>query len=75
MYAEKKEVPPKVAINEAIELAKNFGGENSGKFVNGVLGAIYKDIIKEKGDNNPPERKQARPDYPFCEGPYFKRRG
>jgi transcription antitermination protein NusB len=37
-------VPPKVAINEAIELAKNFGGPSSGRFVNGVLGAIYKDM-------------------------------
>lgn len=36
-----KEVPPKVAINEAIELGKTFGGESSGKFVNGVLGTIY----------------------------------
>lgn len=35
-------IPGKVAINEAIELAKTFGGESSGKFVNGVLGAIYK---------------------------------
>jgi len=42
LYGNKKEVPPKVAINEAIELAKTFGGENSGKFVNGVLGTIYK---------------------------------
>jgi N utilization substance protein B len=39
-----QEVPPKVAINEAIELAKTFGGESSGKFVNGVLGSIYQDI-------------------------------
>lgn len=38
------QVPPKVAINEAIELAKNFGGPSSGRFVNGVLGAIYKDM-------------------------------
>lgn len=38
------EVPPKVAINEAIELAKNFGGPSSGRFVNGVLGAIYKNL-------------------------------
>jgi len=36
--------PPKVAINEAIELAKNFGGESSGRFVNGVLGTIYREI-------------------------------
>ncbi|HSR89337.1 MAG TPA: transcription antitermination factor NusB [Candidatus Udaeobacter sp.] len=41
-----QEVPPKVAINEAIELAKNFGGPASGKFINGVLGAIYKDMLK-----------------------------
>ena len=38
-------IPSKVAINEAIELAKTFGGEASGKFVNGVLGSIYKDIV------------------------------
>lgn len=38
-------VPARVAINEAIELAKTFGSESSGKFVNGVLGAIYKDMI------------------------------
>ncbi len=38
-------VPSKVAINEAIELAKGFGGEASGRFVNGVLGAIYKDML------------------------------
>ncbi len=38
----KHEVPPKVAINEAVELAKAFGGENSSKFVNGVLGTIYR---------------------------------
>ncbi len=38
------EVPPKVAINEAIELAKTFGGETSGRFVNGVLGAVYKEL-------------------------------
>ncbi|MBI2624990.1 MAG: transcription antitermination factor NusB [Candidatus Nealsonbacteria bacterium] len=44
LYASKEEVPPKVAINEAIELAKNFGGENSGKFINGVLGTVYREI-------------------------------
>lgn len=38
------DIPSKVAINEAIEVAKTFGGESSGKFVNGVLGAIYKEI-------------------------------
>lgn len=39
------DIPPKVAINEAIELAKAFGGDASGKFVNGVLGSIYKEMI------------------------------
>ncbi len=42
------DVPAKVAINEAIELAKSFGGESSGKFVNGVLGAIYKDMPQQE---------------------------
>jgi N utilization substance protein B len=41
-----KDVPPKVIINEAVELSKEFGGENSSKFVNGVLGAIYKESEK-----------------------------
>jgi len=44
IYSDKDEVPPKVAINEAIELAKMFGGEASGRFVNGVLGTIYSEI-------------------------------
>ena len=49
LYAKKEEVPPKVAINEAIELAKTFGGESSGKFINGVLGTVYKQIeVKEE---------------------------
>lgn len=42
-------VPAKVAINESIELAKSFGGQASGRFVNGVLGAMYKDIISNNG--------------------------
>ncbi len=41
------EIPSKVAINEAIEVAKTYGGESSGKFVNGVLGAIYKEMEKK----------------------------
>ena len=43
-----KQVPPKVAINEAVELGKTFGGESSGKFVNGVLGALYKELGLEE---------------------------
>jgi len=46
------DIPAKVAINEAIEIAKTYGSESSGKFVNGVLGAIYKDILKDKELNN-----------------------
>ena len=44
LFVDRDEVPPKVAINEAIELAKAFGGENSGKFINGVLGTVYREI-------------------------------
>ncbi|KKR06207.1 MAG: N utilization substance protein B-like protein [candidate division WS6 bacterium GW2011_GWF2_39_15] len=43
-----KITPPKVAIDEAIELAKDFGGSASDKFINGVLGAIYEETKKEK---------------------------
>ncbi len=56
LYADREEVPPKVAINEAIELAKNYGGPNSGKFVNGVLGTVYREI-GEPGK----EHKKAAP--------------
>lgn len=40
----KDQVPPKVAINEAVELAKAFGSDNSSKFINGVLGTAYRNI-------------------------------
>jgi len=51
LYANKEEVPPKVAINEAVELAKNFSGETSRKFVNGVLGTVF-NIIKENEEKS-----------------------
>ncbi len=55
-------VPSKVAINEAIELAKTYGGESSGKFVNGVLGAIFKDMIAagniKEVDKQEPKKKE-----------------
>jgi len=44
IYENKEEVPPKVAINEAIELAKMFGGEASGRFINGVMGTVFKEL-------------------------------
>jgi len=48
LYGNKQEVPPKVAINEAIELAKSFSGQVSGKFVNGVLGTVYKQLEQQE---------------------------
>lgn len=48
LYGDKAAVPPKVAINESIELAKSFGGESSGKFINGVLGTVFKEIEKKE---------------------------
>jgi N utilization substance protein B len=50
LYSNYDEVPPKVAINEAIELAKAFGGPSSGKFVNGVLGTIYREMGEPRKD-------------------------
>ncbi|MFI5212509.1 MAG: transcription antitermination factor NusB [Candidatus Saccharimonadales bacterium] len=44
-------VPPKVAINEAVELAKAFGSDNSSKFINGVLGTAYRTLIEGISDN------------------------
>jgi N utilization substance protein B len=57
LFGDRKEVPPKVAINEAIELAKSFGGENSSRFVNGVLGGVYKEI-GEPGKDDVGKKKQ-----------------
>lgn len=50
-------VPPKVAINEAVELAKAFGSDNSSKFVNGVLGTALRTLVE--GESNAKEPKQA----------------
>lgn len=61
------DVPPKVVINEAVELAKAFGGDNSSKFVNGVLGTYYRQHIEPEPGNQPPSRKapaQAESDAP-----------
>jgi N utilization substance protein B len=58
LFEDKSEVPPKVAINEAIELAKNFGGESSGKFINGVLGTVYKEMEKMDQDKGKKEENK-----------------
>ncbi len=50
-------IPAKVAINEAIELAKGFGGSSSGRFVNGVLGAVFKDMLA-KGEVKEVDKEQ-----------------
>ncbi|MDD5433268.1 MAG: transcription antitermination factor NusB [Candidatus Pacebacteria bacterium] len=57
LYEDTTQVPPKVAINEAIELAKSFGGPSSGKFVKGVLGAVYNEMPHE--EDNVKEEKEA----------------
>ena len=57
LFGKREEVPPKVAINEAIELAKSFGGESSGKFVNGVLGTVYREIGEPGKDDAPPAKE------------------
>ncbi len=57
LFGDRKDVPPKVAINEAIELAKTFGGENSGKFINGVLGAVYKEMGEPGKDEKSKSKK------------------
>ena len=66
LFADRSEVPAKVAINEAIELAKQFGGDNSSRFVNGVLGAVYKEI-GEPGKEEMSKRKKK--EVPFDELP------
>ncbi len=58
LFGDRKQVPPKVAINEAIELAKTFGGDNSSKFINGVLGAVYKEIGEPGKDEKSKKKKE-----------------
>ncbi len=61
-----KSVPPKVVINEAVELAKAFGSENSSKFINGVLGTLLR---KQTGDTTPFEGKSNKTAPVADEGP------
>ena len=56
-----KDTPPKVVINEAVELAKAFGSENSSKFINGVLGTVLRNITGEPAPEKPaktPEKEK-----------------
>jgi len=65
LFSDRDKVPAKVAINEAIELAKSFGGENSGRFVNGVLGAVYKEL----GEPGKDEVSKKKKDVPYEQMP------
>ncbi|MDP3996113.1 MAG: transcription antitermination factor NusB [bacterium] len=69
LFSDKGEVPAKVAINEAIELAKTFGGDRSGKFANGVLGSVYKEMGEPGKDDGPSRVKKADRDIPFDKMP------
>lgn len=71
LFSDRAEVPAKVAINEAIELAKQFGGDNSGRFVNGVLGAVYKEI----GEPGKDEVTKKKKDLPFEKMPVIRLAG
>jgi N utilization substance protein B len=59
LYADRAQVPAKVAINEAIELAKSFGSASSGRFVNGVLGAVYIELGEPGKDEGKARKKEA----------------
>jgi N utilization substance protein B len=72
LFVDRSEVPAKVAINEAIELGKSFGGETSGKFVNGVLGAVYKELGEPGKEDESPKKKK---DIPFEEMPIEQKVG
>lgn len=60
LFADRTQVPAKVAINEAIELAKTFGGDSSGRFVNGVLGAVYKELGEPGKDEQGKKNNKVR---------------
>lgn len=65
LFADRAQVPAKVAINEAIELAKTFGGDSSSRFVNGVLGAVYKEIGEPGKDEIGKKKLVRREDLPL----------
>lgn len=69
LFSDSKEVPAKVAINEAIELSKNYGGEKSSKFVNGVLGSVYKELGEPDKDAVSKKKKRSIIDIPYEEMP------
>ena len=68
LFADRGQVPPKVAINEAIELSKSFGGETSSKFVNGVLGAVYKELGEPGKDETSKKKENVPPPVEYLGG-------
>ncbi|MDE2021623.1 MAG: transcription antitermination factor NusB [Patescibacteria group bacterium] len=64
LFSDRAQVPAKVALNEAIELAKTFGGDSSSRFVNGVLGAVYKEL-GEPGKDEQGIKKTKREELPL----------
>lgn len=60
LYTDPKEVPPKVAINEAVELAKSFSNDSSRRFVNGVLGTVYRQLLILKENKNVFSQKEKQ---------------
>jgi N utilization substance protein B len=74
LFGDYDQVPPKVAINESIELAKSYGGESSSRFVNGVLGAIYKEI-GEPGKEQKSKRQQQKEEIDLDSLPVHQKAG
>jgi transcription antitermination protein NusB len=72
LFADCKEVPAKVAINEAIELSKNYGGEKSSKFVNGVLGSVYKELGEPDKEATSKKKNKSILDIPYEQMPIEK---
>lgn len=65
-YADINDIPPVVAINESIEMAKEYGGDNSGRFINGVLSSVYKELqatgVRPVAEPRPAPAPAAAPD-------------
>lgn len=72
LFEDREKVPAKVAINEAVDLAKEFGGNKSGRFVNGVIGAVYREIGEPGKDE---KTKNKFTDTPYEEMPIDKKGG
>ena len=72
LFSDRSQVPAKVAINEAIELAKTYGGGTSGKFINGVLGAVYKELGEPGKDEESKRKNKNSEEVPYEEMPIEK---